>query len=79
MSCACRNANTPVGGFSEPVLGSDGNYYLIQVLGREMRPLDEVSLSQYQQAAYAEWLEAQRAEKVEILGDTWREVTPIQP
>lgn len=57
--------NTPVGQASEPVVSSDGQYYVIYVTGHEERPLDESMLTQAKQERYNTWLAEQEEKLVE--------------
>lgn len=68
---------TPVGQASEPVSVVSGTYYLIYVVGRELRPLGEELLAQGREQAYTLWLEEQRAARVEILN--WEQAVLTQP
>lgn len=49
-----------IGEISEP-MKSDFGYHIIQVLGKDVRPITESQLSSKKNAAFAEWLEEERA------------------
>jgi len=54
-----------VGERGGPIQGSDTRYYLIEVLGHEMREMDEFVLQQRASQAFSDWLSAQQAIAVE--------------
>jgi parvulin-like peptidyl-prolyl isomerase len=63
---------------SQPVKSSFG-FHIIQVLGRENRPLSEGEFDQLRQEKFAEWLKnARDISEVEIR-DYWLERTPEEP
>ncbi|MGC9523350.1 MAG: peptidylprolyl isomerase [Anaerolineae bacterium] len=57
--------NTPVGQASQPVVGQDGQYYVVYVSGHEERELGEQLLAQAEQEAYEGWLAKIKDERVE--------------
>ena len=59
--------NTPVGRASEPILGEDGNYYVIYVKGHEVRELSQDLLAQAENQAYEGWLAQAKDERAEYL------------
>ena len=65
---------TPVGEPTEPLLGTTGRYYVIEVLAREERLLDEVLLSLEQDRLFYEWQKEQMA-NVEYVG-AWQVEPP---
>lgn len=69
--------NTPVGKAAEPVLGSDGQYYVIYINGHEERPVDEATLRQMREDAYNAWLEPQKQERWEYLD--WQKAVLTAP
>jgi len=67
-----------IGEISQPV-SSDYGYHIIQLLGREVRPLTESQISSAKQKVYNDWLAATKAAtKIEIY-DRWMEVVPTDP
>jgi len=68
--------NTPVGQASEPfqIPETDMGYFVLYVLGHEEQPLSEQLLAEAGQTRYAEWVDAQMAEKVERLD--WQSALP---
>ncbi len=69
--------NTPVGKAAEPVLGSDGQYYVIFVNGHEERPVNEATLRQMREDQYNSWLELQKQERWEYLD--WQKAVLTTP
>jgi len=66
------------GEISQPVL-SDFGFHIIQVLGREKRPLEAQEMEQAKQEAFTTWLnEAREAANVEM-DDHWISVVPGEP
>lgn len=59
--------NTPVGKAAEPVLGSDGFYYVIYINGHEERPVDAATMQQMREDQYNSWLETQKQGQWEYL------------
>jgi peptidyl-prolyl cis-trans isomerase D len=67
-----------IGEISQPVQSQFG-YHIIQVLGKDVRPLSSSQLEQARQTEFSTWLTAQReASEVEIF-DRWMERVPTQP
>ncbi|MBN1954492.1 MAG: SurA N-terminal domain-containing protein [Anaerolineae bacterium] len=67
---------TPVGGYVEPMMGSNGLYYLIEVTGyEEQRELDSFLLIYMQNNFYNEWLTQQVETSVEYAED-WQDKVP---
>ncbi len=52
---------TPVQQYTAPLAGTDGRWYIIQVMGREVRELESWQRSYEEQRAFQEWLQAQMA------------------
>ena len=67
-----------IGEISQPVQSEFG-YHIIQVLGKDIRPLSADQLEQSRQTAFNDWLTSQReASEVETF-DRWMERVPTQP
>jgi hypothetical protein len=64
----------PVGGYVGPELGEGGRYYVLNVVGRETRELDDFMLSYEKGIAFQEWL-TDRMQTVEYSED-WQERLP---
>ncbi|HBX70226.1 MAG TPA: hypothetical protein DEH25_12830 [Chloroflexi bacterium] len=67
-----------IGQISAPVASSYG-YHIIQVLGKEIRPLDSATFQQKQQTVFDDWLTAERAGADIQIYDSWGEVYPETP
>ncbi len=63
--------NTPVGKASEPVMGLDGNYYVIYVGAHEEHELSDSMLEDARQEQYISWVETQKESRVEYFN--WQE------
>lgn len=57
--------NTPIGQASEPIMGLDGNYYVVYVSGHEERELSDDLLEDARQAQYDTWVEEQKTSRAE--------------
>ena len=55
------------------------NYHIVQVSGREMRPLSQGLIDQAKQEVLTAWLEQQRDSRVEEYENRWRNRSPSQP
>ncbi len=71
-------ALTEIGQLSQPVQTSFG-YHIIQLLGREERPLDDSQLQSAKDQAFQDWLEAAKAEANVETFDTWTQIVPNEP
>lgn len=54
-------------------------YFIIQVLGRDIRPLTEAELNRRQWQAYEDWLDAEKASTTIIRRDDWMDYIPDTP
>jgi hypothetical protein len=64
-----------LGVYPEPLLGATGRYYVVDVLGHEMREMDDFMVTYAQSAFFEEWSAAQM-ENVEYSED-WMEKVPF--
>jgi hypothetical protein len=69
---------TPVGQVAGPVETADG-WALIQVMGHEVRALDQAQLQQAAQAKFDEWLTGARADASIQVFDYWVDRVPSLP
>lgn len=67
-----------IGQISEPVSSSYG-YHVIQLLGREERPMADADYQQKQDQAFNDWLSAQRVAADVQIFDYWIERVPTRP
>ncbi len=69
-----------IGETSDPVETSFG-WHIIQVLGREERPLDTATLEQKRQSAFGDWLAEKRAEYAGqfVINENWADDVPTEP
>lgn len=69
-----------IGEISEPVETSFG-WHIIQVLGREERPLDQAALEQMRQDAFEAWLALKQAEYAVkfVISESWADNIPTEP
>ena len=67
-----------IGEISQPVQSQSG-WHVIQLLGKEIRPIDQYNYEQLRQTKFQEWLDSQR----EIVGveipDGWLDWVPVEP
>jgi hypothetical protein len=74
-SIAERVFESEIGSYGGPLEGETGFFYIIEILGREERELDEFVLAYEQGLAFQAWLEEQM-ETVEFV-DGWDEKVPF--
>lgn len=68
-----------VGEISDPVETSFG-FHIIQLLGKEARPLDSSTLDQNKEMAFSAWLTAEKEKyTIEQFNDVWTSIVPITP
>jgi parvulin-like peptidyl-prolyl isomerase len=67
-----------IGEISQPVK-SDNGYHIIQVLGKEERPLTDTQISAYKQKIYNDWLEQAKKDTPVTTYDRWVEIVPSDP
>jgi len=67
--------DAPVGEIVGPVLSSFG-WHLIKVEGHEVRAVDAAILSQQRQAAFGDWLTAQRDQTEVVITSGWEAFVP---
>jgi peptidyl-prolyl cis-trans isomerase D len=67
-----------VGEISEPVDTSFG-WHVIQVIGHEVRPLNDTDFQQMREKVFSEWVAAKRAESVVDIQPDWLAVVPFDP
>jgi parvulin-like peptidyl-prolyl isomerase len=65
-----------VGDHSQPVLGQDGSYVVIEVIGHEVRELSQAFRDQMGEEAFQKWLEVQQ---VLVERRTYEERVPSEP
>jgi parvulin-like peptidyl-prolyl isomerase len=67
---------TPAQQYTAPLAGTDGRWYIVQVMGREVRELESWLRSYEEQRVFQEWLQAQMA-TVQYSED-WASKVPTQ-
>jgi parvulin-like peptidyl-prolyl isomerase len=68
-----------IGEISEPVETRFG-FHIIQLLGRETRPIENTQLDQNKQTVFNEWLTAEKAKyTIEKYEDVWTSIVPDTP
>jgi len=65
-----------VGERSQLIQGEDGNWYIIEVLGHEERPLEEYILNQRADEAFQSWLDTQQ---IKVERGSYRDRVPTEP
>ena len=67
-----------IGEISEPVESNFG-WHVIQVLGREVRPISSERVEQIKQQTFQEWLAEQRNSADVVINDNWSDEVPTEP
>jgi peptidyl-prolyl cis-trans isomerase D len=67
-----------IGEISQPVQTTNG-WHIIQLLGKEIRPLDSYSFEQLRQTKFQEWLDSQRTSVGVDIPDGWLDWVPTEP
>jgi parvulin-like peptidyl-prolyl isomerase len=75
-SIAQQSFAMAVGERSQPIPSDDGYWYVIEVLGREERPLDDYIFGQVADEAFQVWLDAQQ---VLVERGSYRDRIPTDP
>jgi parvulin-like peptidyl-prolyl isomerase len=68
-----------IGEISSPVQSTSG-YHIIQLIGKEVRPLSSTDLDSKKAAAFSEWLTAEKENvTIEKYDTVWKAVVPSEP
>jgi parvulin-like peptidyl-prolyl isomerase len=68
-----------IGEISNPVETSFG-FHIIQLLGKEVRPLDSTTLDQNKSTFFSDWLTKEREKyTIEQYDEVWTEIVPDTP
>jgi peptidyl-prolyl cis-trans isomerase D len=67
-----------VGEISQPVQSQSG-WHIIQLLGKEVRPLDSYAFDQLRQTKFQAWLDSQRESVGVTIPDGWLDWVPTEP
>jgi len=67
-----------VGEISEPIESQFG-WHIIQVLGKEDRPVDNDRFTQLKETAFTDWVKTIRDGATIDINDLWKEVVPVEP
>ncbi len=54
-------------------------YHIVQVLGREVRPLSEADLTRERDTAFRQWLQQAREHAGVKIADDWQSLIPVEP
>jgi len=68
-----------IGEISNPIQTSSG-FHVIQLIGKEVRPLSSTDLDSKKAAAFSEWLSSEKEKvKIEKFDSVWKAVVPSEP
>ena len=67
-----------IGEISQPVQTQAG-WHIIQLLGKEVRPLDQYAFEQLRQTKFQDWLSSQRESVGVTISDGWLDWVPTEP
>ena len=67
-----------IGDISQPIKSTSG-YYIIQVLGNEVRPLTDQQYQAAVSAAFTTWLTQQRDKSIVVINNNWTNYVPTSP
>jgi parvulin-like peptidyl-prolyl isomerase len=67
-----------IGEFSQPVNTSFG-WHVIQLLGRDVQPLEQSDIDQIRLEKFQEWLDNKRVDAVVEIDPDWITVVPLEP
>jgi foldase protein PrsA len=70
--------NLSIGQTTEPIQTTTG-WYIVQLLGHEVRPIPDTDYQQLVQLTYNDWLTTTRAAAQVDINDIWLERTPTSP
>lgn len=68
----------PIGEIGKPIQSQFG-WHIIQVLGREERPVDEARFNQIKDDTFADWIKTVRSGAKIDINDFWKEIVPVEP
>jgi peptidyl-prolyl cis-trans isomerase D len=67
-----------IGDISQPIK-STGGYYIIQILGHEVRPLSDQEYQAAVNTAFTNWLTQQRSKSKVVINNSWTNYIPTSP
>jgi peptidyl-prolyl cis-trans isomerase D len=67
-----------IGDVSQPIK-STGGYFIIQILGHEVRPLNDQEYQTAVSNAFTDWLTQQRTKSKIVINNSWTNYTPTSP
>lgn len=68
----------PIGEIGKPIQTQFG-WHVIQVLGREERPVSEERFNQIKDKSFSDWLQTLRLNAKIDINDFWKEIVPVEP